>query len=97
MGSGPFSEDDLDTLPRLFKFHKQLTLLSQLEGTLHDFSLLLYHHFPIFHFILSLTDSLRQTMGRNRKIATAEDGSLRGCFTKRLYLEYHPLHNCERS
>jgi hypothetical protein len=44
MGSGPFSEDDLDTLPRLFKFHKQLTLLSQLEGTLHDFSLLLYHH-----------------------------------------------------
>ena len=36
MGSGPFSEDDLDTLPRLFKFHKQLTLLSQLEGALYE-------------------------------------------------------------
>ena len=53
MGAGPFSEDDLDTLPRLFKFHKQLTLLSQLEGTIHDFSLLYCHHFKMSHVILS--------------------------------------------
>jgi hypothetical protein len=33
IGSGPFSEDDLDSLPLLYKFHRQLTLLSQLEGT----------------------------------------------------------------
>lgn len=32
IGSGPFSEDDLDSLPRLYKFHKQLTLLSSLQG-----------------------------------------------------------------
>lgn len=97
MGAGPFSEDDLDTLPRLFKFHKQLTLLSQLEGTIHDFSLLYCHHFKMSHVILSPNYLLRQAVGRNRETATAEDGSLRGCFTKRLYLEYHPLHNCERS
>lgn len=32
IGSGPFSEDDLDSLPRLYKFHKQLSLLDSLQG-----------------------------------------------------------------